>query len=272
MTTSTSCTSDDPAPSPRVRALFAAAAAPVDTTEPLPGEEEALAAFRGSPRHLRRFSMLSPLVSAKGFIASAITTGVLLTGGVGATAAGVLPGGAQETVSTWLRDVGISVPAGERADDNRHSERTSGESADERHSEPTSGEGAEDNRDSEQSRGREANPRGSGQIPADDAEPPSAADHGEQVSETAKNSTAEGADKGKEVAAVASDGRVGPGERGSAGEDHGDPPASPRSSHGTDKASDATHGEKRSSEAADHGKASAHESRSGGSGNRPPDH
>src|SRR5919106_432166 len=164
--------SDDPALEPRVRRLLDAAAAPVETTGPLRGEEEALAAFRASPQRIKRTSRLSPLVSARAAVASAIGTGVLLTGGVGAAAAGVLPGAAQETVSTWLETVGISVPAGERADENGDR------------------------------RGR------SEQTRDEEAELPPAADHGKRVSDTAKDSTAEGADKGKEIAEEASDGRV----------------------------------------------------------------
>ncbi|HYJ67327.1 MAG TPA: hypothetical protein VEX15_06655 [Nocardioidaceae bacterium] len=229
--------SDDPAFDSRVRTLLAVAAAPVETADLLPGEDEVLAAFRASPQGPRRISMLSHLVSANAAVASAIGTGVLVTGGVGAAAAGVLPGPAQETASSLLETVGVSVPAGERAEEN----------------------GDRDGRSEE--------------TPA---EVPPAADHGTQVSETAKNSTAEGADKGKEIAGVASDGRVE--DRGSAGEHDGEPPVSAPDSGrigATGTASDATDGQEQSTGAAGEGTETADESSDGassdGSSNGPAD-
>jgi hypothetical protein len=246
--------SDDPALEPRVRRLLDAAAAPVETTGPLRGEGEALAAFRASPQRIKRTSRLSPLVSARAAVASAIGTGVLLTGGVGAAAAGVLPGAAQQTVSSWLETVGISVPAGERANDNGDLRGRS---------EQAPGEGADEN----------AGPRGSEQTLVDKPKPPPAADHGKQVSGTAKNSTADGEDKGKEIAGVASDGRVNSGDRGSAGEHDAEPPAPPPNSGGTGTASDATDGQDQSAGASDQGTTTADESSdsasSDGSDNRP---
>jgi hypothetical protein len=241
MTMHPSRSSDDPALDPRVRTLLAAAAASVETTEPLPGEDEALAAFRTSRQSTGRRTLVSPFVSARAAAAAAIGTGVLLSGGLGAAAAGILPGAAQGTVSTWLGTVGISVPTGEGADENSdrdgHTEET-GDNADRRgHAEKT---------------------------PVEEAEPPSAADHGKKVSDTAKNTTAEGADKGKEIAGVASDGRV------DNGDEAGRPPQA--SAH-TPGGSDATDGQEQSAGAADDGKATAEESSdgasSGGSDNRP---
>jgi hypothetical protein len=238
-----------PALDPRVRALLAAAAASVESAGPLPGEDEALAAFRASPDRTRRTSMLSPLVSVKSAAAAAIGTGVLLTGGVGAAAAGVLPGAAQDTVSTWLKTVGISVPAGERAEEDG------------------------DLPDSGQSPGEETGENAD--LTSVDEGRPAAADHGERVSDTAKNTTAEGADKGEEISGVASDGRVESGHRDIAGDDNGEPPVSAPNSGGTDTASDATDGQEQSADAVDEGTATADESSDGassdGSGNRPAD-
>jgi hypothetical protein len=255
MTTHMSRTSDDPAPDPRVRRALAAAAAPVETTRPLLGEDEALAAFRASTQRTRRTSMLSPLVSARAAVASAIGPGVLLTGGVAAAAAGVLPGAAQEAASTWLDTVGISVPSGDKADEN----------------------GDRPGR-SEQTPGA---PGSSQQAPAEKPALPPAADHGKQVSDTAKNTTAEGTDKGKEVAGVASDGRVESGDRNStrtpqggepAGDDNAEPPVPAPNSRGNDTASDASDGQQQSAGPPDHGTATADESSNGsssaGSGNR----
>ena len=161
--------------------------------------------------------MLSRRVSARGAVAAAISTGVLLTGGVGAAAAGVLPGAAQGTVSTWLKTVGISVPSGERADEDGD---LPGQS------EQSPGVGTDGN----------ADPQGS-EVPPD-------ADHGKQVSDTAKNTTAEGVDKGEEISGVASDGRVESGDRGPAGEDNGEPPVSAPNSGSAGTASDATDGQR----------------------------
>jgi hypothetical protein len=110
--------SDAPELDPRVRQLLSAAAAPAETAGPLPGEDEALAVFRTSPQPARRGAGLRPHVSAKAAVAAAISAGALLTG-VGAAAAGVLPGAVQDTVSEWLEPIGVPVPAGERADENR---------------------------------------------------------------------------------------------------------------------------------------------------------
>ena len=127
------------------------------------------------------------------------------------------PGAAQDTVSTWLKTVGISVPAGERAEEDG------------------------DLPDSGQSPGEETG-ENADLTPVDEGRPP-AADHGERVSDTAKNTTAEGADKGEEISGVASDGRVESGHRDLAGDDNGEPPLSAPNSGGTDTASDATDGQ-----------------------------
>jgi hypothetical protein len=252
--TRNSRSSEDPTLDPRVRALLAAATEPIETVGPLLGETEALAAFRASPDRARR----TRLVSARSAVASAIGTGMLLTGGFGAAAAGVFPGAAQERISTWLGTVGISVPAGEGADD--HGDR--------------SGQGPGEDADDHGDRG------GSDETPADDDLPP-AADHGKRVSDTAKNTTADGADKGKEISRVASDGRVESGGRDSAHENRGGPPASapnsgdtaPHATDGQEQSADAADGQEQSADAADEGKATADDASDGassnGSGNQP---
>jgi hypothetical protein len=260
MTRNPSRASDAPPIDRRVRSLLDAAAAPDEPAGRLPGEAEALAAFRTSTQRTRRTSMLSPLVSTKAAMAAAIGTGVLLTGGVGAAAAGVLPGPAQQTASTVLKTVGISVPAGHGGSENGPSGQIPGEAAD-------------GNRPSGQTRGEEA---------GENAEVPPAADHGKQVSETAKNTTAEGDDKGQEIAGLASDGRAQSGDHGSAetpqgdkpsGAGNGEPPVTVPDSGGTGTASDATSGQEQSAGAADHGTGTADQSSDGastvGSGNRP---
>jgi hypothetical protein len=222
--------SDDPALDPRVRSLLDAAAAPAETAGPLPGEEEALAEFRASPQCAKRRSMFLCLVSARAAVAAAISTGVLLTGGLGAAAAGVLPDTAQEAVSTWLETVGISVPAGERADEDGDRRGGFEQTQDEETDEPTDRRGGFEQTQDEET----DDPRGYSEPPPRvQADLPRAADHGKQASETAKNSTAKGADKGKEISETAADRRAG--DRGSSqtprggkpdGKDEDEPPLS----------------------------------------------
>lgn len=236
-------TSDDPVIDTRVQEILTAAAAPVEATGPLPGEEQALEAFRTFAKPTKRPSRLSRHASVKAAAATAIGTGVLLAGGVGAAADGVLPGPAQQTVSTVLRTVGISVPPGDKADTNGRSERAPGNRAD-----------------------KNTNPRGS-----------EAADHGKQVSETAK-SPADGAHTGRDVARVASDNQANSGnqtnsgDHGSAAEDHGQPPRSHPDSGDTGSASPATNGQQHSDGAADHGTATANQSSNGANSNGSDNH
>jgi hypothetical protein len=105
-------TSDDPA----LAALLAAAGAPADAG-PLPGEAEALAAFRAAngqplagvghrPRRARRATGRTSLRLA----AAALTGSVVLAGGLAAAATGSLPGAAQQTAKDMLSKVGVTVP------------------------------------------------------------------------------------------------------------------------------------------------------------------
>ncbi|HYJ68393.1 MAG TPA: hypothetical protein VEX15_12135 [Nocardioidaceae bacterium] len=216
MTNDTSSSSHDPALDPRVGTVLTAAAAPAETVGPLPGEYEALAAFRASPRCTKRPSLVSRLVPAKAAVAAAIGTGVLLTGGLGAAATGVLPSAAQETVSTWLGAVGISVPAGHGADGDAEPhgpELTPNEKA-ERPPPADDGNGKADGNAKADGNGK-ANHNANGNDRANGS--------GNSVSETAKNTTAEGEDKGQEIAKDASDGRAQPDDRGSAQPQGGTP-------------------------------------------------
>ncbi len=99
----------DATPDKRLTSLLEAAAAPTEPG-PLPGEVDALAAFRASQSATRRPSMISSLATAKVTLAAALS-GLVLTGGVGAAAAaGSLPGAAQDTASELLGKVGVTVP------------------------------------------------------------------------------------------------------------------------------------------------------------------
>jgi hypothetical protein len=129
--------------------------------------------------------MLSSLTSAKAALAAAVGAGVLLTGGVGAATAGVLPGAAQDTASDMLAKVGVTVPGAD--------ERSAG-NAEERDA--------------------------SDDATTTEPELPDAAGHGQEVADTAKTTTSTGAEKGEEISGVASQGRS---EDGRAhAEEHGD--------------------------------------------------
>lgn len=170
-----------------VRSLLSAAAAPTELG-PMPGEAEALAAFRAAQAAPRRSTLLLHLASFKTAIAAALGTGVLLTAGVGAAAAGSLPGAAQDTASELLAKVGVTVPG---ADD--HSAGNADERGD-----------SGDAKGSHTGHGSEVS-----QFATDT--PLKGADKGAAVSELASNGKSNaGEDHGK-----AGD------EHGKAGEDHG---------------------------------------------------
>jgi hypothetical protein len=100
----------------RVERLLNAASAPSEPG-PVPGEDQALAAFRASQDVLGRTPMRTHLTSAKTAAAAALSVGLLVTGG--AAAAGALPAPAQDAASEVLATVGIDVPmADERAGEN----------------------------------------------------------------------------------------------------------------------------------------------------------
>ena len=162
---------------PRVRGLLDAAAAPTECG-PLPGEREALAAFR-SVHSRRRNSMSIPLTRVRVAVAAGLGAGVLLAAGAGAAAAGVLPGAAQDTARTVLDRVGVEVPGADEhsaghADQRGHSTEVGSEDA----TAPTSG-------DKSAPRGQGAHEahgaQGAGDKPAVDKDLPEASEHGQTV-------------------------------------------------------------------------------------------
>lgn len=187
---------DDETPDPlldeRVRSVLDALAAPTEPG-PLPGEVDAVAAFRAQHR-TRRFSM-SNRTPFRVAVASAVGAGVFLTGGVAAAATGSLPGAAQDVAHDVLAAVSINVPAGERpaADEEEASEVDETQENDVQ---------PEDN---------EAN------------------DRGETVSDLAQNTDATGREKGEQIADTASEGRSTTGREtaDSARSDRGEAPAGP---------------------------------------------
>ena len=191
----------DPELDARVRALLAAAAAPTEPG-PLPGELGAVAAFRHArSTPSRRFSMSSSLTPVRAAVAAGLGAGVLLAAGVGGAAAGVLPGAAQDTARTWLETVGVEVP-GADAHSAGHADQR-GSSADE--ADETTEESTETDLETTETESTETE--------STETELPEASEHGQTVSGTARETEAEGADKGAEVAATASEGRSRAGEQ-----------------------------------------------------------
>lgn len=196
----------DPELDARVRALLAAAAAPTEPG-PLPGEPGAVAAFRDArSTPSRRFSMSSSLTPVRAAVAAGLGAGVLLAAGVGGAAAGVLPGAAQDTARTWLETVGVEVPGADAHSaghaDQRGSSVDDTDEADEATEESTETDLETADTESTETESTET-----------EAELPEASEHGQTVSGTARETEAEGADKGAEVAATASEGRSKAGER-----------------------------------------------------------
>ncbi|RYU13369.1 hypothetical protein [Nocardioides iriomotensis] len=189
---------ETPEQDPRVRALLAAAAAPTEPG-PLPGEQEALAAFREAHSR-RRFSMPSSLSPVRAAVAAGLGAGVLLAAGVGGAAAGVLPGAAQDTARTWLDTVGVEVP-GPNAHSAGHADQR-GRSAEA----GTPEEDATTETDVTETEAEETT-EPAGTAESTEKELPEASEHGQTVSETARSTEAEGADKGAEISGLASEGR-----------------------------------------------------------------
>jgi len=194
----------DPELDARVRALLAAAAAPTEPG-PLPGELGAVAAFRHArSTPSRRFSMSSSLTPVRAAVAAGLGAGVLLAAGVGGAAAGVLPGAAQDTARTWLETVGVEVPGADVHSAGHADQR--GSSADET-------EAADEESTETESTETESTETESTETESTETELPEASEHGQTVSGTARETEAEGADKGAEVAATASEGRSRAGEQ-----------------------------------------------------------
>lgn len=199
---------------PRVRALLHAAAAPTEPG-PLPGEVEAVAAFRATRPRPRRKFMPSSLPSVRAVVAAGLGTGVIVASGVGAAAAGALPGAAQDTARSWLSTVGVDVPgANERAAGHADTRGGSAEHATtpEKPTKATTdttdvGEATATDTDTE----------------ATERDLPEASEHGQTVSELARNTEAEGADKGALVAGTASEGRSRAGEDGAGADNRTQP-------------------------------------------------
>lgn len=176
----------------RVKSLLAAAAAPTEHG-PLTGEAEALAVFRATRDLSRRSPRLPSLTPLRVAAAAFVSTGLLLTGTVAATATGSLPGPAQHTVHEWLTRFGAITPdADERPDTPAPSP-------------PDAGAGSHAPRATD-----------NGAAASDHDRPGHAhgAAKGASVSELARRSHANRAAKGASVSELASNGRSRAGDKG----------------------------------------------------------
>jgi hypothetical protein len=144
--------------------------------------------------------MSSSLTPVRAAVAAGLGAGVLLAAGVGGAAAGVLPGAAQDTARTWLETVGVEVPGADAHSAGHAHQR--GSSADE--ADAADEESTETDRESTETESTETE---STETESTETELPEASEHGQTVSGTARETEAEGADKGAEVAATASEGR-----------------------------------------------------------------
>lgn len=191
----------------RVAALLAAAAAPTETG-PVPGEEEALAAFRASQQTTGRSLLRSPITPAKTALAAALGAGVLLTGGVAAAATGSLPGAAQDKASEMLTKVGVTVPGADENAAGNPDQR--GKSADDAEETESTDETTETTDDSTTEGTEDAVDAPA--VEDDGSEDVESNGKGEAVRELAKSEETSGVEKGAAVSGYASGGKSKAGE------------------------------------------------------------
>ncbi len=223
---------DDETPDPvldeRVRSVLDALAAPTEPG-PLPGEVDAVAAFRA--QHRTRRSPMSHLTPFRLAVASAVGAGVFLTGGVAAAATGSLPGAAQDVARTVIGTLGIEVPAGEEAPEQAEERRT------------------DDTDEIDETDATEVETVDAEQEDAESAEN----GKGEEISELATDDSTSGLENGAAVSGAASEGRSRAGQHGAphdagrpdtddttAEEGAGNAPVDAPNTGGTDTADDAT--------------------------------
>ncbi len=187
----------------RVSSLLSAAAAPSEPG-PLPGEGAALAAFRAAQPQPRRSPHRSVLVAARSGMAAAMA-GLLLTGGVAAATAGVLPGIAQDTVDGVLVDLGLS-PADDASPERLTGTETSETAATSESSVPAADDPGEAAAGEDTAEGAGSDHATAGDVGK------TASVHGKEVSRTARETEATGAAKGAEISGLASQGRSRTGE------------------------------------------------------------
>lgn len=176
----------------RVAALLAAAAAPAE--RPVPGEAEALDAFRlamCSPADHPRRRMQSR-TTAKLAAAAALSAMSLVGGGYAVAATGTLPGAAQQVARDTLGTVGVTVPG--PADQAAEATATRGSSVEAKAAAEAKQAEAAAEATAEATATTEANA------------------HGKAVSGLATTTTLTGAEKGAAISDLASGGKSRPGE------------------------------------------------------------
>ncbi|MGH3506105.1 MAG: hypothetical protein ACRDO2_02740 [Nocardioidaceae bacterium] len=182
---------------PRVAALLAAAAAPSEPG-PLPGEDDALTAYRAAGPRSGRACVRVARARARTALAATIGAGLLVTGGFGAAMAGTLPGTAQRTAHDMLATVGVDVPDTDDHAGTHPDER--GQSGDRQPADVGSTDtGSTD--------------PGSADVGSAGTQP---ADRGSEVTGLARDTESIGVDKGAEISGLASGGRSQAGEQGAA--------------------------------------------------------
>lgn len=210
---------NDPAVEERLRSLLTAAAAPTEPGE-LPGERQALSAFRAATHdRTRRSYMRSHVTSFRAAAAACAGVGALLVGGTAAAAAGALPGAAQDTAREMLAKVGVEVPGA-----NEHSAGRADQRGPVEDDGLTTSEGQGDEV-AELARETEPGPDHGGTVSqsasdgkAGGVEPGEVASEGKgaAVSGTATTTDSVGRDKGAEISQLASEGKAGGDASGSA--------------------------------------------------------
>lgn len=245
----------------RVAALLAAAAAPTETG-PVPGEEEALAAFRASQQTTGRSLLRSPITPAKTALAAALGAGVLLTGGVAAAATGSLPGAAQDKASEMLTKVGVTVPGADENAAGNPDQR--GKSADDAEETESTDETTETTDDSTTEGTEDAVDAPA--VEDDGSEDVESNGKGEAVRELAKSEETSGVEKGAAVSGYASGGKSKAGEnhqQGKPAEDGDDTESGEEPTEGDD-ADEPTTGETKSAEKRTDGEAKSAEQKTDG--------
>jgi hypothetical protein len=181
---------DDPATRQTVMSLLRAATPPAAADDALPGEAEALAAFRAAGHDHERSDMQTTRNRARVLIATSATAAALACMGSAAAATGSLPGAAQQTAHDVLASIGVTVP-GPNAHSAQHAD--------------TRGRSASTQSQTPETQTPEAQPTAH----------PSAHGKGAEISQLARTTTATGVAKGAEISTLASGGKSQAGQHGS---------------------------------------------------------
>ncbi|HET7385699.1 MAG TPA: hypothetical protein VFJ19_03440 [Nocardioidaceae bacterium] len=246
----------------RVRSLLEAAAAPSEAG-PVPGEQEALAAFRATvPNRSGRTRMRTHLTPARTAAATALSAALILAGSVSAAAAGALPDSAQSKAHDVLQTVGVDVPTGtDHGQAGEHPDHPANHGADVSLTAHSTGPGP-DHGQAVSTAARDKTTVDDTSVAPGDTEATPNNRHGTTVSELAK-STEPGPSHGPTVAAEASGGKARAGGQGTtsgdeahgkSGAKHGNSDETHPSADAGSRSDHATDGQTKAGEArGDHG-------------------